>query len=108
MRLKSELKPAFEAGRLLILSPFEPEQQRMTATLAGQRNRFIGALADRFFIPCASLGGQTAALGSQLLAQGKEVRTIEDPSNAVLISMGAIPFNPIQAPDHEVRQSISA
>lgn len=108
MRLRPELKPAFEADRLLILSPFEPVQQRTTATLAERRNRFIGALADRFFIPYASPDSKTAALASQLLTEGRQVRTVEDPSNAGLISMGATHFNPSQVPDRKVRQSVSA
>ena len=107
MRLKPELKPAFESDRLLILSPFEPVQQRTTATLAERRNRFIGALVDRFFIPYASPGGKTAALASQLLTEGKQVCTVEDPSNAGLILLGATQLNPIEIPNRRVRHSVS-
>src|SRR5665213_1207225 len=46
MHLKPELQPAFAAGRLLILSPFEPKNKRITAAFADARNRFVGALAD--------------------------------------------------------------
>ena len=63
MRLKPELQPAFKDGRLLILSPFPPAQNRITTALAQQRNRFIGALADRIFVPYAAPGSRTAALG---------------------------------------------
>jgi hypothetical protein len=38
MHLNPELVPAFEAGRLLILSPFPPNQKRVTAALAHERN----------------------------------------------------------------------
>src|SRR5438876_1122861 len=46
MRLPAEWKPAIEAGRLLVLSPFAPHQRRMTADLAAKRNAFVAALAD--------------------------------------------------------------
>ena len=75
MHLKPELVPAFNAGRLLILSPFPPKDKRITATLAEARNRFIGALADRIFVPHAAPGGRTAALVEQLQTIGKPVFT---------------------------------
>src|SRR5665213_3410249 len=56
MRLKPELQPVFKDGRLLILSPFPPAQNRITTVLAQQRNRFIGALADSIFVPHAAPG----------------------------------------------------
>src|ERR1035437_5009791 len=62
MHLKQELVPAFNAGRLLILSPFPPKDKRITATLAEARNRFVGALADRIFVPHASPGSRTLAI----------------------------------------------
>ena len=68
MRLKPELQPAFKDGRLLILSPFAPTpaNARVTAALAQQRNRFVGALADRIFVPHAAPGGRTASLQEEL------------------------------------------
>jgi hypothetical protein len=75
MLLKPELVPAFNAGRLLILSPFPPKDKRITATLAEARNRFVGALADRIFVPHAAPGGKTAALVERLQAIGKAVFT---------------------------------
>jgi predicted Rossmann fold nucleotide-binding protein DprA/Smf involved in DNA uptake len=92
MRLRPELIPAFYAGRLLVLSPFTFGHKRVTAALAEQRNRFVAALADSFFIPFAAPGGKTATLARQLLSQGKEVYTIDDHFNREFISMGAIPI----------------
>jgi predicted Rossmann fold nucleotide-binding protein DprA/Smf involved in DNA uptake len=91
MHLKPELVPAFNAGRLLILSPFPPKDKRITAALAEARNRFVGALADRVFVPHAAPGGKTATLVHQLFSQGKEVYTIDAHFNRELILMGAIP-----------------
>jgi len=78
MRLKRELTPAFDAGRLLILSPFPPEDKRMTAALAEARNRFVGAVADRVFVPHAAPNSRTLALCNELRAAGKQILSITD------------------------------
>jgi len=84
MHLKPELQPAFAAGRLLILSPFEPRHKRVTAVLAEQRNRVVGALADQIFVPHAAPGSKTLALCKELHAMGKKLLTVDDPSNQPL------------------------
>jgi hypothetical protein len=94
MHLKPELVPAFNAGRLLILSPFPPKEKRITATLAEARNHFVGALADRIFVPHAAPGGKTDAFCRKLSAARKRVYTIDDPANEHLISVGATPMEP--------------
>jgi hypothetical protein len=73
MHLNPELVPAFNAGRLLTLSPFAPKIKRVTAALAETRNRFVGALADRLFVPYAAPNSRTLALCSELIASGKQV-----------------------------------
>lgn len=77
MRLKPELQPAFKDGRLLILSPFAPipANARVTAALAQQRNRFVGALAERIFVPHAAPGSRTASLQEELKRTGKSILT---------------------------------
>jgi hypothetical protein len=77
MRLKPELQPAFKDGRLLILSPFAPTpaNARVTAALAQQRNRFVGALADRIFVAHAAPGSRTASLQEELKRTGKSILT---------------------------------
>lgn len=92
MHLKPELAPAFNAGRLLILSTFPPKEKRITAALAETRNRFVGALADRIFVPHAAHGSKTEALCHTLLANNKCVSTIGDPANEHLTSLGAVPI----------------
>jgi predicted Rossmann fold nucleotide-binding protein DprA/Smf involved in DNA uptake len=94
MHLRPELLPAFDAGRLLILSPFPPKDKRITATLAEARNRLVGALADHVLVPHAAPGGKTAAFCRKLSATGKRVYTIDDPANEHLISVGATPMEP--------------
>ena len=90
MRLKPGLQPAFEEGRLLILSPFTPAQNRITKALAQQRNRFVGTLADRIFVPHAAPGSRTLAHCSELSAMGKKIATIDDPLNAALLSLAGV------------------
>lgn len=84
MHLKPELQPAFEAGRLLILSPFDPKHKRITAALAEQRNRVVGALADRVFVAHAAPGSRTMSLCTELHAHGKKILTVSDPANLAL------------------------
>jgi hypothetical protein len=84
MRLKPELQPAFKEGRLLILSPFPPEQNRITTALAQQRNRFVGALSDSIFVPHAAPGSRTLALCDELHRTGKKISTIADEKNKSL------------------------
>jgi predicted Rossmann fold nucleotide-binding protein DprA/Smf involved in DNA uptake len=78
MHLKPELVPAFDAGRLLILSPFPPKDKHITAALAEARNRFVGALADRIFIPHAAPNSRTLAICDQLKSSGKQIVNADD------------------------------
>jgi predicted Rossmann fold nucleotide-binding protein DprA/Smf involved in DNA uptake len=89
MHLKPELQPAFSAGRLLILSPFGPNQKRITAALAEQRNRVVGALADRVFVAHAAPSSRTLALCEELQSAGKPLLTIDDPANSDLFRIAA-------------------
>ena len=78
MHLKPELVPAFDAGRLLILSPFPPKDKRITAAMAEARNRFVGALADRVFVPHAAPNSRTLAICDQLKSSGKQIVNADD------------------------------
>jgi predicted Rossmann fold nucleotide-binding protein DprA/Smf involved in DNA uptake len=89
MHLKPELQPAFAAGRLLILSPFEPKNRRITAALADARNRLVGALVDRVFVAHAAPGSRTLALAMELRGCGKPLLTVDDPANEHLLGFAA-------------------
>ena len=89
MRLKPELRPAFESGRLLILSPFEPKQERATAVLAEARNRFVAAVADRVFVAHAAPGSRTLALCDELQKNAKRLLTVYDAANEALQGFAA-------------------
>ncbi|HEX4138302.1 MAG TPA: DNA-processing protein DprA [Bryobacteraceae bacterium] len=94
MRLKPELAPAFNAGRLLILSPFHAKNRRITVGLAEERNRFVTALADHIFVAHAAPASRTLALCLELLRRNKPVFTVDDPSNQRLLECGAQPIRP--------------
>jgi len=60
MRIPSECRVAFEAGRVLFLSPFTKQPKRVTKESALRRNEVVAALADEVVIlyaaPDGSLG----------------------------------------------------
>jgi predicted Rossmann fold nucleotide-binding protein DprA/Smf involved in DNA uptake len=58
IRLPSAWHTALDAGRLLILSPFEKRPPRPTVESARQRNELVAALADEVLIIHAAPGGQ--------------------------------------------------
>jgi predicted Rossmann fold nucleotide-binding protein DprA/Smf involved in DNA uptake len=90
MRLPVAWRPALDAGRLLLLSPFADAQHRATQALADQRNRLVAALAAEVCIAYAAPEGKTAALAQNLLAQGRRVTTLDSVYNQHLIDIGAV------------------
>ena len=90
MRLKPELQPAFKEGRLLILSPFPPVQNRITTALAQQRNRFVGTLADTILVPHAAPGSRTLDYCTELSSAGKKIVTIADSNNESLLRLAGV------------------
>ena len=79
------------AGRLLLLSPFEETERRVTAELAAYRNRFVAALAERVLFVHAAPGGRTEALAREVIGWGKPVYALAHEANANLVTYGAIP-----------------
>lgn len=110
MRIPSAWKTPMADGRLTIRS-FIDEQaptassaplkakpkalpRRPTIDLAEQRNRFASAISDAVLILHAAPGGKLERLADELLVSGKRVWTLDDPTNAGLISKGARPLSP--------------
>jgi predicted Rossmann fold nucleotide-binding protein DprA/Smf involved in DNA uptake len=91
MRIPREWRPAIEAGRMLVLSPFQAGTQRMTGKLAEQRNRFVADLADAILLIHAAPGSKTEQLTRILLAQRRPTFTIESSYNGNAIAIGAKP-----------------
>ncbi len=76
-RIPEEWQPAFDAVRLLVLSPFPADVRRTSARLAAQRNEFVAALADKAVFAHATPGGHTDRLRAVLIAAGKPVSSLE-------------------------------
>ncbi len=56
-KIEPELQQAIDAGRLLIVTPFSKEINRVTAATAEMRNRFMIEMADEVVVGYASEGG---------------------------------------------------
>lgn len=59
MRIPTECRAAFAAGRLLFVSPFIKQPKRVTKESALRRNEVVAALADDVFIAYVTPGGRT-------------------------------------------------
>ena len=66
MRIPREWREGIDAGRILLLSPFDPSQRRLTAALSEQRNRLVAAMADEVYFAHTTPGGKTARLAAQI------------------------------------------
>jgi len=61
-RLEPGIKKAIDAGRLLIVTPFDNDVIRVTEETAEKRNRFMVELADKIAIGYVSKGGMLEKL----------------------------------------------
>ena len=61
MRISAEYKQPLDQGRLLLLSPFEGRDSRITLETAVFRNRFVAALAE----PCSRPAGRAVVVQTQ-------------------------------------------
>jgi predicted Rossmann fold nucleotide-binding protein DprA/Smf involved in DNA uptake len=66
MRIPTDRRAAFDAGRLLFLSPFASEPRRITKESALRRNEIVAALADEVSIAHITPGGQTERMADML------------------------------------------
>jgi len=89
MRVPAAWRGPLEQRRLLLLSPFPPGKDRVTAATAVERNRFVAALANTLFVTHATAGGKTEALAREAVRWGRTVWTLEDEANSGLIALGA-------------------
>ena len=70
MRIPMEWRGGIGAGRILLLSPFEPSQRRLTVRLSKQRNKLVAALADEVYFAHITPGGKTERLAEQISEWG--------------------------------------
>jgi len=92
-RIPKEYAKPLSDGRLLMLSPFEINIKQATVEIAGVRNDFVAALADRIFVAYAVPGGKTETFCRRILEWRKPVFTFDSPDNAGLLGFGARPYN---------------
>lgn len=66
MRIPAACRAAFNAGRVLFLSPFTKQPRRVTKESALRRNEVVAALADEAYVAHVAEGGQTEAIMGML------------------------------------------
>ena len=66
MRIPTECRAAFAAGRVLFLSPFSQKPKRITQDSALRRNEVVAALADEAYLAHIASGGKTDQILKQL------------------------------------------
>jgi predicted Rossmann fold nucleotide-binding protein DprA/Smf involved in DNA uptake len=96
LRVPPDWKPALDAGRILLVSPFASGTTRMTAELAQRRNEFVTALATEILILHATLGGRLETLVRQLEQSGRRVRrfdkaSTEESATSLAVSFSSVP-----------------
>jgi hypothetical protein len=93
MRIPIVWKNSIDAGRLLILSPFDEKQKRPTVSTAQQRNDLVAMLGQSFLIPYAEAGSKTEQLGREIIQSGKSVYTFQSEKSR-LVQLGANTIKP--------------
>jgi predicted Rossmann fold nucleotide-binding protein DprA/Smf involved in DNA uptake len=66
MRVPTAIRAAFDAGRVLFLSPFTQRPVRITKDSAVRRNEVVAALADDAYFAYVEQGGGTARIARML------------------------------------------
>jgi predicted Rossmann fold nucleotide-binding protein DprA/Smf involved in DNA uptake len=70
MRIPKQWRTGIDAGRMLIVSPFDPSQHRLTAALSDDRNRLVAALADEICFVHVAPAGRIGRLVEQVSGWG--------------------------------------
>ena len=92
MRVPAEYRQPLETGRLLLVSPFNGKDRRITEETALLRNRFVGALADAIFVAHAEPQSKTEQFCHEILKWRKPLYTLDAKANENLLAMGAKPL----------------
>lgn len=93
-RLTAAERAAMDEGRLAIVSPFPEGPTQQSRGLARRRNEHVLSMVDRVFVLHASPGGETERIARLAVEQGKPLATLDDPANAHLVALDAIPVMP--------------
>ena len=93
MRINKEYKKPLKDNRLLFLSPFDKNQQRISAKGSHHRNLFVAAMSAAVFVAYAGPGSKTESFCKEILTWQKPVYTFDSDYNKSLIKMGARSVN---------------
>ena len=91
-----DCRPAVEAGRLVIISPFPTQVRHVSAKTAMTRNRLVAEMADAVVVAHATSGGKMETLYRETAAAGKPLYTFEHPANELLMRDGARPVGELR------------
>jgi predicted Rossmann fold nucleotide-binding protein DprA/Smf involved in DNA uptake len=94
MRINREHKKPLKDGRLLFLSPFDENHQRISTKRSYYRNLFVTALSAVVFVIHAEPSSKTEELSRQIFSWQKPIYTFDSDYNKNLIKMGARPIRP--------------
>ena len=89
LRMPPSWREAIDAGRLLLLSPFDNDVKRTTNAQAQTRNQFIAALSHAVLIPHASPGGKAEPIARCIVERRQPLFTFDDSENSDLLHHGA-------------------
>jgi len=92
--IRLEYEAELAAGRLLFLTPFEAEVTTVTQETADIRNLLIAELADQFFIPYMTPGGNIERLLLSGALDKKPILTLDLAENEPLFRRGAELYQP--------------
>jgi len=93
MRINKEYKKPLKDGQLLFLSPFDENQQRISAKRSHYRNLFVAAMSATVFVIHAEPSSKTEELCQQIISWQKPIYTFDSNYNKNLIKMGTQPVN---------------
>ena len=93
MRINKEYKKPLKDGRLLFLSPFDENQQRISAKTSHYRNLFVAAMSAVIFVAHAGSASKTEVFCKEILTWQKPIYTFESDYNKNIIDMGARSVN---------------
>jgi len=94
MRINKEYKKPLKDGRLLFLSPFDENQQRISATTSHYRNLFVAALSAVIFVIHAGTGSKTESFCKEIIFWQKPLYTLDSDYNRNIINIGAHSVKP--------------
>lgn len=92
--IRLEYETELGAGRLLFLTPFEDEVTTITQETADIRNLLVAELADQFFIPYMTMGGNLERLLQSGALDDKPIFTLDLAENEALFRRGAELYQP--------------